>query len=58
MTAIGLDALTQEVRSKDARRAYQRFPEVPHKQLERSEGQVDLLIMLDHAGYLPVVEKA
>ena len=57
VTAIGLDALTQEVRSKDARRAYQRFPKVPCKQLERPEGQVDLLIGLDHSGYLPVVEK-
>ena len=36
VNAIGLDALTQEVCSKDARRAYQRFPEVTRKQLERS----------------------
>ena len=55
--AIGMDELTRETRGMDLTRVYQQFPEVPMSELERPEGQVDLLLGLDYAGYLPKVEK-
>ena len=57
VTAIGLDTITEENPGGDLTEAYETFPEIPRRQLERPEGQVELLIGQDYAGYLPRVEK-
>ena len=58
LTAIGLDTITEESPGGDLAAAYDTFPEVPRKHLERPTGQVEILVGQDHAGFLPRVVKS
>ena len=56
--AVGLDTLTQEAPFGDLACAYNQFPDIPRKDLERPEGPIDLLMGQDHAGFLPKVSRS
>ena len=55
--AVGLDSLTQEAPGGDLRHAYEKFPDIDRKAIERPEGVVDILLGQDYAGFLPRVER-
>ena len=57
VTAVGLDKLTKEAEGGNIKIAFDKFPGVNPEILERPEGEVEVLIGQDYAGYLPEVEE-
>ena len=58
VVAVGLDKLTREAPGGDLETAYSQFPDIPREQIQRPEGDVDILMGQDYAGHLPRVERS